>query len=395
MLSRKRSWAIAAVAMLTMTVSYVDRATLAVLAPSVTKALDISESAYGWLTSAFSIAYLFATPLSGWWIGRAGARRGLLASVLVWSGIAAMHALVPGFGVLFALRIMLGIAEGPSFPGATQTMYRVLGPADRSRGFGMLFTGSSIGSMIAPPLAGLLFGLAGWRTAFLATAAIGLVWIPIWLVVTGGRAAAQLDGVTHERPRERPAFGVIARHPMMIRAFVSILAIAPAVNVFAAWGSKYLVRRFDIHQEDVGHYLWVPPLCLDVGALLFGDLVARTGRPRALYVVAALMTMTLGLLPFVETPWQAMAVLGVTVGGGGAVYTITTADMLGRMPPEAVSVAGGLIVTAQSIALIVANPLVGRAVDYYGNYDGVAIVVGLWVLPGTLLWLLWRPSTLT
>jgi len=75
-ISRGNAWTVAIVATLTMTVSYIDRSTLAVLAPSVTKALDIGETEYGWLTSAFSIAYLFATPLSGWWIDRIGTRRG-------------------------------------------------------------------------------------------------------------------------------------------------------------------------------------------------------------------------------------------------------------------------------------------------------------------------------
>src|SRR5215212_8817730 len=102
------AWQVAIVATLTMTVSYVDRQTLAVLAPSVTKALNISNEAYGWLGSAFSIAYLFGTPLSGWWIDRIGARRGLVASVLAWSAVAALHAVVPGFGMLFALRLALG-----------------------------------------------------------------------------------------------------------------------------------------------------------------------------------------------------------------------------------------------------------------------------------------------
>ena len=63
--SRQTAWLVAMVATLTMTVSYIDRATLAVLAPTVTKVLDISETEYSWLPSAFSIAYLVATPASG------------------------------------------------------------------------------------------------------------------------------------------------------------------------------------------------------------------------------------------------------------------------------------------------------------------------------------------
>jgi len=125
------AWLVAVVATLTMTVSYADRLTLSVLAPAVTKELEISEEAYGWLGSAFAMAYLFGTPFAGWWIDRAGARRGLVASVLAWSAVAALHAIVPGFGVLFMLRLALGITEGPGFPGASQTVQRIRSRACR------------------------------------------------------------------------------------------------------------------------------------------------------------------------------------------------------------------------------------------------------------------------
>src|SRR5262245_53696994 len=148
-----------------MAVSYVDRQTLAVLAPTVTRVLGISEPEYGFLISAFSIAYLVGAPLSGRLIDAVGARRGLLGAVLIWSLVAAVHALAPGFGVLFALRIALGLAEAPSFPGAAQTIHRALPPAEQARGFGVLFTGSSFGAMVAPPLATFIEARLGWRWA--------------------------------------------------------------------------------------------------------------------------------------------------------------------------------------------------------------------------------------
>ena len=61
-LSRRGAWALALVATFTMAVSYVDRQTLAVLAPTVTESLGISEQGYGWLVSAFSLAYLVGAP---------------------------------------------------------------------------------------------------------------------------------------------------------------------------------------------------------------------------------------------------------------------------------------------------------------------------------------------
>src|SRR4051812_30560959 len=50
-LPRSRAWALTLVATLTMAISYFDRQTLAVLAPTVTKALAINETQYGWLAS--------------------------------------------------------------------------------------------------------------------------------------------------------------------------------------------------------------------------------------------------------------------------------------------------------------------------------------------------------
>jgi MFS transporter, ACS family, hexuronate transporter len=395
-IDRRVAWAVALAATLTMTVSYIDRATLAVLAPSVTKALDIDETAYGWLSASFSIAYLVATPLSGWWIDRAGARRGLVYSVLLWSSFAALHALVPGFGMLLALRIALGIAEGPSFPGSAQTVQRILPAGERARGFGVLFTGSSIGAMLVPPLASWLYDVSGWRVAFLGTAAIGLLWIPLWMYATSRPGVRQRLDTPAETVANttRPTMRQLVRDPMMIRALFGIFAAAGVLGFLQTWGAKYLVREFRVLQEDVGQYLWLPPLCLDAGAILFGDLASRQRRaagapPRLLHAIAAVMATALALIPLADSPWEAMAFGGIAYAGGGAMYTLVTADVLSRMPQGSVSTAAGILAGSQSLALIIMNPIIGRAVDYTGNYIGVTITLGLLVIPTALIWSMW------
>jgi len=62
------------------------------------------------------------------------------------------------------------------------------------------------------------------------------------------------------------------------------------------------------------------------------------------------------------------------------------------MPADSVAFAGGTLACAQSFALVIANPLIGRAVGYYGDYTATTIVIGLWTLPGALAWLGWRVS---
>ncbi len=396
MIERRTAWAVALVATLTLTVSYVDRTTLGVLGPSVSAALGISNTEFGLLGSAFSFAYLFATPICGWWIDRIGARRGLVGSVLAWSSVAALHALVPGFAVLFVLRLALGIAEGPGFPGAAQTVQRILPAADRERGFGVLFTGSSIGAMLVPPLAAFLYSLAGWRVAFLGTAVAGLAWVPLWLWVTRrSEVRAQLDVEAGKRAAGA-TFGELVASPIMIRALLAIFAVAPLIGFVQQWGAKYLALTFEVAQGDVGDYLWLPALAFDAGAVVFGDLASRQQRdgrpPRLLGAVAAVLAACIATLPLAGTPWQATALAAVAMVGGGATYTLVTADMLGRMPRDCISLAGGILAGAQSLSLIASSPLIGQAVDRFGSYVVVVVGLGVWVLPGTIAWLVWTPA---
>ncbi len=401
MLSRRVAWSVALVATLTMAVSYVDRQAFAYLSVQVTKDLGISEAQYGWLTSAFSIAYLVATPICGWWIDRVGARRGLVISVLVWSAVAALHCFATGFFMLFALRIALGIAEGPSFPGSAQVVQRALPPAERARGFGVLFTGSSLGGMVVPLLAGTLYAFYGWRLAFVGTALVGLIWVPLWLLATRQRGVSEaLDTVPDEGPPEpRPRLVELVLHPVGLRALAGIFAAAPVAGFVLLWGSKFLNRTFGVTQEDARAYLWLPPLAFDAGAILFGDLASRQRReggapPRLLFAIAIpLAAGGLGFLPLATTPWEGMAFIGVAMVGAGGLYTLVTADMLARMPPGSVSLGGGTMAAAQSLALIIVSPLIGAAVDHYQSFDVVALALGLWVLPGSLVWLLWKPPT--
>jgi ACS family hexuronate transporter-like MFS transporter len=391
---------VAIAAGLTMMVSYVDRTTLAILAPSVTRALGISETGYGALQSAFSVAYLVAVPISGWWVDRAGARRGLVVSVLLWSAVAGLHSLVPGFALLFAARIALGIAEAPGFPGAAQTVTRMLPPAEHSRGFSFLFIGSSVGGMLAAPLASALYGAWGWRVAFLGTAAFGLLWVPVWIVLTRRPdVRAALDAKTARAPAqsgEGTSLRALARHPLMLRALFGILAVAPILGFANGWGAKLLVRNFAVEQSAVGHYLWLPPLGADVGALVFGDLAARQRRapgapPRALHAMAALLAASPALLALATTPWEATLCFALAQLGACAVYTLVTSDLLSRMPTERSSFVAGVLTGAQSLALIVANPLIGAGVDAFGGFGRVAVLVGAWVIPCSLVWWAWRP----
>ncbi|MFT3699237.1 MAG: MFS transporter [Kofleriaceae bacterium] len=391
MLSRRSAWFVVVIGTLIQAVSYIDRSTFAVLAPTISKELHISETAYGFLAPAFSLAYLFGTPIAGWWIDRIGARRGLVGSILAWSSVAAMHALVPNFAVLFVMRLALGFTEGPGFPGATQTIYRVLDPKERARGFGLLFTGSSIGGMIAPPLASHLYGWFGWRMAFVGTALVGLIWIPLWIGATSSRdARAKLD-VPHEPAKPRPSFLELIKYPQVQRGVIAVLALSGVTAFVTLWGAKYLVRTFGIDQKSVGDYIWLPAVTLDAGALLFGDLAARAPkRIKLWFVIGLALALALAFLPLVETPWQSMGVIGVAMAGAGALSVLVTTQVLTTMPGNVAAFAGGTLAMGQPLATVILGPVLGPVIDHFQSYSQVAVGIACWLIPGSVIWLLWK-----
>jgi MFS transporter, ACS family, hexuronate transporter len=400
-LSRRHAWLVAGVATLAMSVSYVDRQVMANIASSVRKALDIDAEHFGWLAGAFSLAYLLMAPLAGTLIDRVGARRGLTAAIVTWSLVSAAHALVPSFAALLALRIALGAAEAPSFPAAAQSVRRALPAGDRSAAFGLLFTGSSLGAVVAAPLAIGLDVHFGWRTAFLVASLLGMAWLPLWLLVTGSPAVREVlarpDSVSRSGPSFSvgASFGALLADRAVLRALVLVVASAPALMFVFVWLPQYIEIGRGIPRPAVARYLWLPLVMADLGMLSFGAMASRLDRravgPRShvtLVLVAAAMESALALVPGLRTTWAAVALIGLAAAGGGGLYTLLTADMMARIDAARVSTAGGLTAAAQSLVYVVLNPLVGRWIDRTHSFDGSLVLLGLLSLPGALVWAL-------
>ncbi len=396
--ARSGGWFIAVAATLGMSVSYIDRQTLAALAPTVRAALTIDHTQFGWLLSAFSMAYLVGAPAAGVVVDRLGARRGFAVAVAVWSVVAGAHALVTSFAMLFALRVLLGAAEAPSFPAATQAIRRALPPHRRTAAYGLLFTGSSVGAMIAAPLALSIEGAHGFRAAFLGTAVVGLVWIPAWLWTSRGDRipAEQMESKAHEPPHAARWIDVV-RSAAVLRAVVAVVGSAPLLMFVLNFTPQYLVEHWHLPRLGTRWLLVVAPLMFDVGAVGFGwwgSRKERTGTGERethvnLFLVAAVMAASLVFAPLASSPRIAVFIFGLAACGGGGIYVIATADMLARVPLRSTSSAAGMSAAAQSLAHIVASPLVGMAIDRTHGYGSAIVGLGLAVIPTSLAFALW------
>ncbi len=165
-------------------ISYIDRNTLALLAPTILKETGLSAQQYGFVISAFATAYMLANPLWGRWLDRFGVRLGMLLAVAVWSVASASHAVAAGFLGFAVARATLGFGEGATFPGGLRTVTQTLPPSLRARGLAVAYSGGSLGAILTPLIVTPVALAWGWRAAFLFTGFLGAAWLGLWLLVS-------------------------------------------------------------------------------------------------------------------------------------------------------------------------------------------------------------------
>lgn len=382
MTNRQRA-AICIVATLGLSVSMLDRQSLAAVGPMLT-VYGMGRKEFGLLGSFFALAYLVCAPLAGRLVSARGPRMVLTVAVVAWSLVAAGHAWATTFAAFAVGRLLLGITEAPSFPGAADAIRRALPEEKRSLGFGLLFTGSSIGAAVAAPLAvwaATHFGLGG---AFVIPALCGVLWIVPWLWVTRGGVLGDATDAT--APALRPSLLSVLQEPAMKRQVIAVLASAPCNMLVLIWFAQFLVDTAGVAKEATGHYLWLPPLLFDGAALLFGAMAMKVERRGFLMQCAGAMMLALTCATLVAEPWARVGVGALALCGGAGMYVVGTSDLMSRMSKEKAAAAMGFSASVQSLAQIVLGPVVGGYLDRTHAWSTVTVTIGVLGFPGALLW---------
>jgi ACS family hexuronate transporter-like MFS transporter len=178
----KYRWTICALVFFATTVNYLDRQVLGILKPVLESDIGIGEAEYGYIVSAFQLAYAIGMLMMGRVIDRLGTKLGYALSFIGWSLAAMAHALARGpigFGVA---RAFLGVTEAGNFPAAIKTMAEWFPKKERALAIGIFNSGTNVGAILAPILVPWLVVTWGWQAAFIATGAVGFIWLIFWFI---------------------------------------------------------------------------------------------------------------------------------------------------------------------------------------------------------------------
>ena len=370
------------------TINYFDRSLIGVMAPTLEKMFEWTNSDYANIMISFKVAYAIGLLTMGGIIDRIGTKKGYTLSIVIWSVFGMLHALVrPGFSVIgfAAARFGLGIGEAGSFPAAIKTTAEWFPKKDRAFATGLFNAATSIGAIAAPFVIGWIVHENGknWQIPFLITGVLSTIWVVLWLRtykkpevhpnVTKEELAYIQEDLEVENEEKLPWKSVLNKRQTW--AF-SIAKITDAVWWFYLfWGAKFLADSFGVNIKNIALPFFIIYILADVGSVWGGYLsgafirkgwTVNKARKRTL-LICALIILPVSFVAFTESKWVAVFLIGLAAAGHQAwsanVFTLVS-DVFPKKAIASVVGIGGMV---GMIAGILADLVLGSVLDSAGN----------------------------
>ncbi|TRX47322.1 MFS transporter [Fulvivirga sp. M361] len=177
----KVRWQILTLIFFATTINYIDRQIIGILKPFIANDLSWDEADYGYIVTAFQIAYAIGLVTTGRFIDKYGTRIGYVWAIVVWSIAGMAHAAARSVFSFAAVRFVLGIGESANFPAAVKGVAEWFPKKERALAAGLFNSGSTVGAILAPIMVTWITISFSWQWAFIFTGALGFVWVIFWL----------------------------------------------------------------------------------------------------------------------------------------------------------------------------------------------------------------------
>ena len=413
-------WVIIGLIFFATLINYIDRLTISVLAPVITKELNLSNTEFGGIATWFLFAYTVSQALSGKLYDRVGIKKGFTVSIIVWSLAAMSHAFAVGIRSLSAFRFVLGLGEAGNWPGAAKTVAEWFPARQRALGMAIFNSGAAIGSIVAPPvIVGITAYFGHWQQTFIVTGALGFIWLIAWLLIYDrpethkwitreeldlirerdtlepvAAPEATVAAEAQETVPEKRAIGwfELLRYKQTWSIVLARFLVDPVWWLYITWLPLFLnqVHGFDLKQ--IGLFAWVPYVAADAGSLfggwLSGFLINKgwsVNSARKAVIAFAALLMPAGIFAaFTPDSMTALALIGVVLFGFQVWINNVQTLPSDFYPSKAVGSVAGLGGMGAGIGSMIFIFTTGWVVDNF-SYTPILVTAGLLAPIGTLV----------
>lgn len=393
---RKR-YAVVALLAVVSVITFMDRTAIAVLAPWIRRDLHIGAAKWGWVLSAYVIAYgIFEIP-SGALGDRNGQRRELTRIATWWSAFTALTGVGSRFFELVIVRFCFGIGSAGAYPNAAGVLWRWLPARERARGQGVVWGASRLGGALAPLLLVPLAVTLGWRVVFWVLAVVGALWAVFWWrwyrddpAEQPGIAAAELAEIGVASGRDRHGGGAWRRLLGLKQLWLIVLAYGCygcGTWFYFNWFPSWLLHAGHLSLREMGIYASFPFFLGMVSNVIGGTICDRLSMRIGLRTASRAMTfgcLAIGavLLFLMSLARSHGAVIGLSSAGFAVMDLMLPAAWAMCMSiggPHG-GLATGMMNTAGQAGGVLCTLVFGYIVAASGNYELPLQVVAAMVL---------------
>lgn len=405
-------WAMIFMCFLANVINFIDRANLAIAAPSIRAELGLDAVGMGLVLSAFFWTYAFLQLPAGWFIDKVGVRVSLALAVGWWSAFTVATGAARGLAQLVGVRLMLGVGEAAAIPSFAKVAFNWFPRSERGLASSIFDSGSRVGSALSLPLVAWLISLVGWRGSFVITGGIGIVWALAWWFIYRDperyRAIAPdaVDALLAQRgaPAAAPAADGakvswldLFRYRTIWGMMIGLFCLNFAIYFFITWFPSYLLQSRGFSLASLGTWGMLPALLAIPGGWLGGyvsDSLFRRGwsataARKTCLVLGMLMSSSIALSAFVENVWACLALFALAYASlsfaGANVWTL-----VGEVAPTPAHVAsiGGIQNFAGNLAGIFITTFTGVMLSITkGSFAVPLAVAGALCIVGALSYL--------
>lgn len=398
-------WIICTLLLFGVTKNYMDRQVLGVLKTTLQHDLGWNEIDYSNLVLAFQAAYAVGTILVGRLIDRLGTRLGYALAMIFWSLASMAHALGGSFFSFVIARSALGLGESGVFPASIKAVAEWFPRKERALATGIFNSGSNIGAILTPLIVPWITLHWGWRTAFVVTGSLGLIWLVFWLLLYRKPeehpllSRAELAYINSDRTEAAPNVNKIKWTKLLPHrqtwAFVLGKFTSDPVWWFLLfWIPDFLQRNHNLKLMQIGLPIMAIYIFADVGSVAGGWLsswMIHRGRSvnfarKFTMLLCAVSVVPIAFAYRIQSLWGAVLLIGLAAaahqGFSANLFTLTS-DLF---PAQAVASITGLGLTAGAIGGMLMAKIVGYMLQWTGSYmipfliAGVAYLVSLTII---------------
>ena len=403
----RRRWGIGLLLGAGVLVNYFDRVNLSVAGPQLSAEFHLNPTDLGLLFSGYAWTYAVLQIPAGVVLDRLGVTLVGRVGAFLWAVASALTAVAGGFTGIFAARLLLGIAEAPTFPANAKATGYWFPRGERALATAIFDSAAKFSNVIGVPIVALAVTELGWRWGFIITAILSLVYfIVYWLLYRDPSADKHLSaeerdyiqagGATAEGQPSASSGGMLSYllgRRKIWGLTVGFMAYGYSFYLFLTWLPGYLVQTMHMDILKSATFVAIPWMCATVSDLVMGGwlidhLIGRGYEETRVRKAVLVGGMLVGLAVFGATlttnPFWAIVWISLALSGLAAAAPVGWSLPSLIAPRGGTGTIGGIMNFANNAMAIAAPIATGAIVTATGSFEGAFFVAGVVLLIGIL-----------